>query len=153
MFLGRARAANFVANSVAAGRFDVFVFGGVGASTPGPVGAGVEGISIVGLKGGRFYVGEIVATGVRAGLKTNHVARYTGTERVLSYARLDKSSITLTDIEGGLEVPFLAGAGVGLGRYDSQDSHGSETGGYGFAGADLGIFSVFGGVGGSIWPE
>ncbi|HET8937016.1 MAG TPA: RHS repeat-associated core domain-containing protein [Polyangiales bacterium] len=104
------------------GLLDVFGFGAIGAESPGPVRVGAEGIAIGGYNSETGpYAAAIGAAGVHVGGLANYVGAYRGYEGSTTG---ESGSITLYEGAIGLEIPFLAGGGIGAGVFDSDSDHG-----------------------------
>jgi RHS repeat-associated protein len=102
---------------------DFFLFGSLGASTATPLRFAGEGVALAGhASDGGWYLGVIGALGFELGSHDNYGAAYVGLESTTLHAR--PTWITLREIALGPEIPFLAGCGIGVGRFDTKDESG-----------------------------
>jgi hypothetical protein len=69
-----------------------------------------------------WYAGDIGAVGAEVGGQQNYVAGFVGTETTTACGTPKK--ITLKEVSLGPEIPFLAGLGIGFGRYSTADERG-----------------------------
>src|SRR5207245_679108 len=98
--------------------FDVFVFGGGAPSTDTPIARGaVDATVLVGYSSepgsGGAYVGGILAGGAELGGTQNFAGHFEGVEGTCSLAGCSGTQISITEAQVGLEIPLIAGAGVG----------------------------------------
>lgn len=111
---------------------DVFGFLSVGLSAPlpFPTGPELEAIDVVGYSSEEGpYAGVIGAGGGHIGTETNNVEAYRGTEATLSSSGVKTGGIAISGVNTGLEVPFLAGVGVGAGTFTSGGRGGQYVSG------------------------
>jgi RHS repeat-associated protein len=105
------------------GLWGLFGFGSVTGETPGPVRGAVEGIALGGYDSNSgWYAGDIGAAGVEVGGQQNYGAYFVGAESTTACRKPRK--IKLKEISLGPEVPFLAGLGIGGGRYSTDEESG-----------------------------
>lgn len=105
------------------GLLDVFGFGSLTDGSLGPVRGELEAVALIGYDsntGG--YLGDILAGGVEIGSHENYFGAFLGTESTTACPSPKK--ITLKEISIGAEIPFLAGFGIGGGRYNTADDGG-----------------------------
>jgi RHS repeat-associated protein len=123
------------------GLWDIFVFVST-SEAAGPLAA--EGIGLVGYNSDSgFYLGGIGALGAHVGTANNYLAAYRGIEKTSGH---DPAVINICEVAGGVEVPKVAGAGIGFGGY----SVGGDVGGFSFADASFLGDSFSLGLGGSL---
>jgi len=127
------------------GRTGAFVWGSAGGEAGTGVRVGAEGIGLGGYdtKSG-FYAGVIGAAGMEVGGESNYVGGFGGLEKTTAGPA---EKIALGEVGLGVEIPFLAGAGLVLGGYRT----GSGEWGL-FGGGREGIFGAHkaGGLGVSL---
>jgi RHS repeat-associated protein len=106
------------------GLWGAFGFGSVEAATPTPgVRLAGEAVGLVGYNSNDgAYAGTILAGGVEVGGQQNYGAVFGGVESTTLCAKPKK--ITLKEAAVGVEIPFLIGFGIGVGRYDTADERG-----------------------------
>jgi RHS repeat-associated protein len=125
------------------GLLDVYGFGTLTFTTPGPLRGGGEVSGLIGYNttSQRSYAGVIEVAGGEIGGEQNYVAGFIGAEKTSDcpYPR----PIVMSEFAIGPEIPFVAGFGVGLGRY----SLGDESGTFIFAQADAGGQAISLGLG------
>jgi len=116
---------------------DWFGFLSVSLSTPTPGEAlGVEAIGVAGVSDEDGpYLGGIGAAGGHVGTETTNLESYAGVERLYP-SGIKTGGITLSGVNAGLEIPYLAGAGVGTGTYASGGRGGN------YVSANLEVFST-----------
>ena len=99
-----------------------FLFGSYTEASVGPIRGAVEGIALVGHDNNGSYAGVIGAAGGELGGEQNYYGDFVGTEITTSCRKFRK--ITLKEISLGPEIPFLAGLGLGGGRYSTAEESG-----------------------------
>ena len=106
------------------GLWGIFGFGAVTFATPTPgVRAAGEGVGLVGYNNNSgAYAGVILAGGLEIGSQANYIGGFEGVESTTSCATPKK--IKLKEAAIGLEIPFLVGFGIGVGRYDTANDRG-----------------------------
>jgi hypothetical protein len=104
----------------------VYAFFGAGANVPAPgYSQGVERQGVIGADVDQGpYVALVKAKGERYGTSETYVDHHKGAETVLTTSGVTSNGITMSGIGTGLEVPFLAGAGVGTGTYGTMGHRG-----------------------------
>jgi RHS repeat-associated protein len=111
---------------------DIFFFGSFTGTTDTPfVSGAVEALPLVGYNSNKgFYGGGIVLTGVEFGFQENKAAFFTGEEKTTGSPA---TGINIQELSGGVEIPSVAGAGVGAGRYSTD----AQKGGFAFFSFEL----------------
>jgi RHS repeat-associated protein len=126
---------------------DVFVFGAITPTTNGPVKAAGEVVALFGYNSNDgFYTGHITATGVEIGGEQNYVGVFNGVEETTISPAPEE--IDLQEVGFGAEIPFVAGAGGGIGGYQTH----KDAGVFGYAAGGILGQDVSAGAGFSMKP-
>jgi len=121
--------------------FSVFGFASATSTLDMPIRPAGEAVGLAGVSSntGRF-LGTILAVGAEVGSEENYVGWFHGSEKTTGNGKAE--AIDLKEVGLGAEVPFMAGAGVGFGKYTTK----SDSGFFAFvAGGALGDHLAIGG--------
>jgi RHS repeat-associated protein len=131
---------------------DVFLFGSLTATTNGPAKVAGEVVGLVGYNSDEgLYAGDIVAGGFEYGGHQNYVGVLAGAETTtVNPAHED---IDLKEVGVGVEIPFVAGVGGGVGKYETKNDYGlfvfgsgGAMGEHGAVGFGFSVKPIFKGV-------
>jgi RHS repeat-associated protein len=121
----------------------VFGFAAVTNETMGPVRGATEYAKVGGYDTNEgWYTSDLIASGVEVGSHDNYVGVFGGTELTCH----GFEPIYIGEGQFGVELPWLGGAGLGVGAYWMPESR--EIGFFGFAAG--GVFTERGAVGGGF---